>query len=289
MKQLLILSGKGGTGKTTITSAFVHLSAAKFVADCDVEAPNLHLVTHFHSLPTTKPYYGLMKASIDPNRCIGCQKCKDACRFDAISCEDVCSVNSYLCEGCGVCEYVCPVGAVAMQKSEDGELLLAEAETVFSSAKLRMGSGNSGLLVSEVKKQLSSFRPDNDLILIDGAPGIGCPVIASISGVDFVLLVAEPSVSGINDLKRIVITANHFRVPVAICVNKYDIHPENTEAIIRYANAQHIPFVGVVPYDPEVVKANDTGLNVMDTNGPASKAIQEIFQRTIYLIAKDAS
>ena len=217
MKQLLILSGKGGTGKTTIASAFIKLSKAEAYADCDVDAPNLHLITGWDSEPEKSDYYGLPTAHINPELCIKCDKCRENCRFDAISAEGCYKVNPFACEGCGVCQYVCPVDAITLMPAIAGELkLYSNKEKAFSTAQLKMGKGTSGMLVTEVKKQMKDAAADAEIAIIDGSPGIGCPVIASLSGVDMVLIVAEPSISGISDMERIINTADKFRVKIEI-------------------------------------------------------------------------
>ncbi|MGD9762037.1 MAG: 4Fe-4S dicluster-binding protein, partial [Candidatus Izemoplasmatales bacterium] len=225
MRKLLILSGKGGTGKTTLASNFINFSQARVFADCDVEAPNLHLISMVKNVKNRENYYGLDKSFINQDICINCGLCKDSCKFNAISFEN----NQYtivknLCEGCGVCNYVCPVKAIDFVKSIDGEIMLYEEDKIFSTAKLNMGSGNSGLLVTKVKQQIQDYIKPNDFVIYDGPPGIGCPVIASMSGVDLILLVAEPSKSGISDLKRIIKTANSFKLKIAVCINKYDLN-----------------------------------------------------------------
>ena len=191
MKQLLILSGKGGTGKTTVASAFIELSKGQAFADCDVDAPNLHLVISQLSEPAKTDYYGFGKAVIDQGKCIRCGLCEENCNFGAI--KDF-SIGEFECEGCGVCVEICPVQAITMQDHVSGNMMLYKNDgRVFSTAQLKLGSGASGKLVTAFKQQLTQEAPDSELAIIDGSPGIGCPVIASISGVDFVLIVAEPT------------------------------------------------------------------------------------------------
>ena len=231
MKQLLILSGKGGTGKTTVAAGLIRLSQAQAFADCDVDAPNLHLVISHHTFPETRDYFGLPKAIIDPAKCVGCDLCRQHCRFGAINVEETYKVDYYKCEGCGVCQFVCPEAAIQMEPAKAGDLMLYQEDHVFSTAQLKMGNGTSGMLVTEVKKQLQKNPLAKDLVIIDGSPGIGCPVIASISGVDLILVVAEPSLSGISDMVRILATAKKFKTKTLVCVNKYDAHSENTQRI----------------------------------------------------------
>lgn len=284
MKQLLILSGKGGTGKTTIASAFIKLARAKAYADCDVDAPNLHLIMGLESQPSRKDYCGLPKASIDPEKCIQCGKCADHCRFHAISSEPVYQVDLYSCEGCGVCQLVCPVDAVSMDRYVDGDLMLyKDQDAVFSTAQLKMGSGTSGLLVTEVKKQLIQEAEGAEFAIIDGSPGIGCPVIASISGVDLVLIVAEPSLSGISDMQRVLQTARKFGTKVALCVNKYDTNEKISATIKEYCVEQEIPFVGEIPFDPAAVQTINEGLTLVDIDSLSSKAVKNVFKNTMGL------
>ena len=285
MKQLLILSGKGGTGKTTIAAAFIKLSAAKAYADCDVDAPNLHLIMGQNSEPGKIDFYGLPKAEINRELCIKCDRCRQNCRFDAILVNEEYTIDAFACEGCGVCEALCPVGAVALKPAAAGELMLYSDEgRIFSTAQLKMGSGTSGMLVTEVKKQMRSAAENAELAIIDGSPGIGCPVIASLSGADMVLIVAEPSVSGISDMERIVKTAAAFQTEAAVCVNKYDTNIANTERIKEYCRTNNLPFVGRIPFDPEAVKAINDGLTVIDIDCPAGIAVREVFNKTIKLL-----
>ncbi len=283
MKQLLILSGKGGTGKTTIASAFIKLSQAKAYADCDVDAPNLHLISGWNSEPTRSDYYGLQKAEIDLNHCIQCDQCRENCRFDAIKLDEVYKINPYACEGCSVCEFVCPTGAIKMVPAVAGELMLySDKEKVFSTAQLKMGSGNSGLLVTEVKKQMkSAINEEVKVAIIDGSPGIGCPVIASLSGVDMVLIVAEPTVSGISDMQRVIKTAVGFNTKIAVCINKYDINIDNSNKIEEICNHQELDFVGKIPFDSEVVKIINSGQTIVDVDCISGQEVKEVYEKTM--------
>ena len=285
MKQLLILSGKGGTGKTTVAGALIKLAQARAYADCDVDAPNLHLSMAQTGEAERIDYHGMPKAQIDAEICIGCGQCEEHCRFDAIVFENGYVVDPFSCEGCGVCEAVCPVNAVSMHPAVAGEQMLYRAAySVFSTAQLKMGSGTSGMLVSEVKKQMKSVDIGADLAIIDGSPGIGCPVIASISGVDLVLIVAEPSVSGISDMERIIKTAQTFHTKTVVCVNKYDTNLKKTEAIMAYCKEQDIPYVGNIPYDENAVKAINQGLTIVDIVCDAGLAAQDVFNKTIQIV-----
>lgn len=278
MKRLLVLSGKGGTGKTTVSSAIIRLSGAKAVADCDVDAPNLHLVLQQSSKAETSDFMGGEKAVVDKDKCIGCGKCESLCRFNAVSLKDgKADVNEYACEGCGVCGYVCPASAVTLEKDVAGKKELYTDPSVFSTATLKMGRGNSGKLVTEVKLAMFTAAKDCDFAVIDGSPGIGCPVISSVSGADLILIVTEPTGSGVSDLKRLCRTVTTFRADVAVCVNKYDISPERTEEIQQFCNENNIHFAGKIPFDPQAVRAVNSGLSVADIDCPAAAAIKEIY------------
>lgn len=285
MKRLLILSGKGGTGKTTTAAAFIRFSQTKAMADCDVDAPNLHLVNGQTTEPEISEFLGGDKAVIDPQRCIGCGICKEHCRFDALQERDgVYRVQEVSCEGCGVCEYVCPEQAVKLVTDMAGTKKLYLGENVFSTATLKMGRGNSGKLVTEVKMAMLKHAPETEVAIIDGSPGIGCPVIASVSGMHLVLVVAEPSLSGISDLKRLVKTAETLQTKLAVCVNKFDMAPEKTEEIRQFCVECHIPFVGVLPYDPVASKMMNQGKSIADTDGPLKEALFHVYQNTMELL-----
>ena len=284
MKQLLILSGKGGTGKTTLSSAFIKLSKAKIYADCDVDAPNLHLIMAQLSEPICSDYYGLPKAVINSSLCQGCGLCEDACRFDAIHHTTEYNIDFFSCEGCGVCETLCPAGAISLNPEIAGELMLYKNNSVFSTAQLKMGSGTSGKLVTEVKNQLKSVSINSEVAIIDGSPGIGCPVIASLSGVDIVLIVAEPSISGISDMERIIITAQKFEMLIAVCINKYDTNLHNSELIVSYCQKNNIPFVGKIPFDKDAVKATNSGQSIVDIDCAAGNAAKIVFNETMAIL-----
>ena len=288
MRQLVILSGKGGTGKTTVASALIRLSGARACADCDVDAPNLHLVKRHYSCGETAPYWGLPLADIDPVLCTACGECEVNCRFGAIIPGAPLRVDPYACEGCGVCVLVCPTDAINMRPHEAGTMTLyAQENRVFSTAQLRTGAGTSGLLVSQVKKRMNeAMKEDIPLAIVDGSPGIGCPVIATLSGADVTLIVAEPSLSGISDLERIVKTARGFGVRIAVCVNKANINPEKAEQIRRYCERETLFFAGVIPYDPLAIEAVNRGQTIADTPCPSGKAVREIYRNILPLLER---
>jgi MinD superfamily P-loop ATPase len=287
MKQLLILSGKGGTGKTTVASAFIKLANARAYSDCDVDAPNLHLIMRQSSEPKTTDYYGLPKAEINTDLCLQCAMCRENCRFDAIKVDSISNeykVDKFACEGCGVCQAVCKANAISLVPEIAGELMLYEDDAVFSTAQLKMGSGTSGMLVTEVKKQMKTAAPDAEVSIIDGSPGIGCPVIASISGVNMVLIVAEPSISGISDMERIIKTASKFQTKVAVCINKYDANIENSAKIELFCKSCSIPFAGEIPFDPNAVKAINNGQSIVDIDCAAGNAAIKVYKKTIKIL-----
>lgn len=286
MYRLLVLSGKGGTGKTTVSSALIKLSDVSAYADCDVDAPNLHLAISHLPLKEESDFKGMQKASIDQTLCISCGICMNNCRFDAIKNETIYEIDFFSCEGCSVCRATCPAEAISMVDAIAGKLDLYISEKIFSTAKLNMGFGNSGLLVSEVKKNLDKNAPKSELAVIDGSPGIGCPVIASISGVDMLLLVTEPTLSGISDMERIIETARGFFVEIVVCINKEDINSENTLLIEEKCKKLGINVVGKIPYDPTVSDALNSGINITDINCPASVKLRELYYNTFGLINK---
>ncbi len=286
MKQLLILSGKGGTGKTTVASAKIRMSEAPACADCDVDAPNLHLVLGYGEDAERKDYFGLPKARIDKDLCTMCGICSDKCRFGAIDMGDRAEVNPYACEGCGLCKAVCPSDAIEMLPSVAGDLMLySDTERgIFSTARLRIGNGTTGLLVTEVKKQMKKAAGNAPFAIIDGSPGIGCPVIASITGVHTVLVVAKPSLSGISDMERVLDTADRLGPRTAVCVNRSDTNPAMTERIRSLCSGRGVPYLGEIPYDPKAVDAVNRGLTLADVECPAGEAVRTIFGKIVKLM-----
>jgi len=249
MKELTVISGKGGTGKTTLVAAFASLANDAVLADCDVDAADLHLLLD-PKVNQTIEFFGLKVARIDEGKCTECGECHNHCRFDAIT-EDI-EVIPSSCEGCGVCEHVCPTDAIELVDRMAGYAF--NSETRFgpmAHARLNTAEEASGMLVTLVRNNAKKLAKENskDMIIIDGPPGIGCPVISAITGVDLVLIVTEPTLSGIHDLKRILGVSEHFSIPALVCVNKYDVNLDNTKEIERYCSERNVGLVGRLPYD----------------------------------------
>ncbi len=278
MIRLAVISGKGGTGKTMITAALARLLKGTLVlADCDVDAANLELVLR-PTLIRTEPFMGMKTAVIDPALCSRCEECREHCRFDAIEClADTCRVDSLRCEGCAVCVHICPI-AITMQPRQTGEINYSEtARGHLVHARLVPGAGNSGLLVHVVKKTAMEQDPNCDLFLIDGPPGTGCPLISTISGTDIVLIVTEPSISGLHDLKRVVAVCRPFRPRILVAINRFDLELSFTERIQRWCDEEKIPVIGKIPFDPAVIESVRRGISVTDSGpGPAAQAIQTL-------------
>lgn len=289
MKRLLVLSGKGGTGKTTVASAMIRLEDARRFADCDVDAPNLHLTVKLPDGEKRKEYFGLPRARIDQNACVHCGTCESLCRFHAITHtgNQRYDIEPAACEGCALCEFACEAGAISMEPVVTGTLLARGGDARFySGAVLNMGSGNSGKLVSAVKAQLKDAGEAGRVAIIDGSPGIGCPVIASVSGVDLVLIVAEPTRSGLSDMERILNTAAQLNARCAVLVNKADVNAEIADHIEAFCTRENIPFVGRIPFDKGVVAAVNAGIDVIEYGGAAARAIVEIHRRTMEILSE---
>jgi MinD superfamily P-loop ATPase len=275
MKQLTILSGKGGTGKTTITASFAVLARNAIIADCDVDVPDLHLLLH-PEIIQKQEFKGLKKAVIDKKKCTECGLCRNKCRFGAVSAD--LKIDTIACEGCGVCTVVCPVNAINLVERVSGSAYVSKTKYGFMShAMLYPGESNSGKLVTLVRQnaRILARKENIELILIDGSPGIGCPVIASLAGVDAGLIIAEPTLSGIHDLNRTLQLLNHFSIPKLVCINKYDINRKNTVRIVRSCKKKKINIAGKIPFDPTVTEAMVAGKTVVE-HSPENKVSMEI-------------
>jgi len=254
IKQLAIVSGKGGTGKTTIAAAFASLAKNKVMVDCDVDAADLYLLLRPKVLAQEK-YFGGRSPHVDLDKCTQCGLCAEVCRFHAI---DNGVVDPVSCEGCGFCSHVCPEDAITMEEAFSGDWFVSDTPYgPFVHARLGIGEENSGKLVTVVRKQAMEIAKEKHLgfILIDGPPGIGCPVTASLTGVNLILAITEPTLSGIHDLERILKLAEHFKIPSAACINKFDINLENTDRIVAYCEKNGCGIIGKIPYEPKVVEA----------------------------------
>ncbi len=264
VKQITLISGKGGTGKTTLTAAFASLASGALIADCDVDAADLHLILLPEST-SKEDFYGTKVAFIEENKCSACKACIEKCRFSAIS--DNFVIDTHACEGCGVCLFMCPGGAIIMKDHKAGEIYRSLTRFgPLAHAQLKIGEETGGKLVSMVRKNASEMAAmhGTDLIIIDGPPGTGCSVIASISGVDLVLIITEPSVSGIHDLERALEVADHFEIEAVVCINKYDINEENTALIEEYCRNKSVRVVGKLPFSNIPTKAMLEGRTVIE-------------------------
>jgi MinD superfamily P-loop ATPase len=277
VKELTIISGKGGTGKTSITASFATLTQNKVLADCDVDAADLHLILQ----PETQqrePFIAGKTAFIRNTDCTRCGTCIQVCRFNAI--DDDFSVNPISCEGCGVCVHFCPEGAIDFNENRCGEWYISKTRFgPLVHARLGIAAENSGKLVAIVRRTAKHIAEDEGLeyIIIDGAPGIGCPVISSITGARAVLVVTEPTLSGQHDLERVVGLTQHFDIPATVCVNKYDLNGEISQRIEAYCQKVGIGFVGRIPYDPVVTEAMVHGKSVIEySRGTTSQAIRDV-------------
>ncbi len=277
MKQITIISGKGGTGKTTITASFAALAHNPVIADCDVDAADLHLLLNPH-IRSKQEFKGSKEAIIDEAKCTDCGLCEGACRFDAI---DGHTIDPISCEGCGVCVYVCPENAITLREKIAGYAFISETKYgPMVHARLNIAEETSGKLVAHVRNEARKIAEveGRELILIDGPPGIGCPVIASLSGVDMALVITEPTLSGLHDLKRILGVARHFGIASLVCINKYDINEENTNRIIEFCRINNITLVGKILYDPIVTKAMIAGKPIVEfSDGEVSRDIKKMW------------
>jgi MinD superfamily P-loop ATPase len=280
VRSILFLSGKGGTGKTSLAGAFAALATDKVLADCDVDAANLHLLLD-PQITSEGIFQGIKRAVKDDEKCTSCGKCREVCRFHAI--DENLAVDPFMCEGCGACAYVCPVDAISLSLVDCGRWYTARSRLgPLVGAELYPGEETSGKLVSLVKQKADALVKELHAtqLLIDGAPGIGCPVIASVSGVNAVILVTEPTRSGLHDLKRILGVVRHFRIPAYVVINKADLNENLSEEIEAFAARESLPLLGRIPYDRRVTEAMIVGRSAVEEEGSAAgTAMRQVFER----------
>ncbi len=290
MKQIAIVSGKGGTGKTTIVASFAALATHKVIADCDVDAPDLHLLLHPGVVKQVE-FRGAKVAEMDKARCIECGTCASVCRFHAISYSDSRSsfiINPMRCEGCGACAFICEQDAITLRERVSGYIFTSHTKYgIMVHAQLKIGEESSGKLVTAVRTSAQEVAEEKgcELILIDGSPGIGCPVIASLTGVDLALVITEPTTSGLHDLVRIMDVARHFGIPRAVCINKYDLNEANSQKIADFCHHQGVPVAGKIPYDRVVTEAMIAGMPVVEySSGTVSRAIITLWEHVNHIL-----
>ncbi|NQU05665.1 MAG: 4Fe-4S binding protein [Calditrichaeota bacterium] len=297
MKELVIISGKGGTGKTSLTASFAVLADHPVIADCDVDAADLHLILSPKIIEHHEFYSG-HEAVIRQDDCNDCGLCLDYCRFGAISQdlndtgESEFFIDPTSCEGCGLCVHICPVDAIDFPTRLCGEWRVSETRCgTLVDARLGVASENSGKLVSTVRKEARRIAEDQNLslIIVDGPPGIGCPVIASVTGASQVLIVSEPTVSGKHDLERVLALTGHFKIPTAVCVNKWDINLEMTERIEETARQSGAAIVGRIRYDKSVTSAQMQEKAVVEIDAPSADDIRQIWDNLVLQIPETAS
>ncbi len=283
---IVFLSGKGGTGKTSVTAAFAVLGGHQVLADADVEAANLHILLA-PRVEEQGEFEGSKVAIKDDSLCTRCGECREACRFEAI--DEEFNIDPWLCEGCGACVHACPVDAIRLEPQVTGHWITGtSARGPFAGAELLPGEENSGKLVTLVRqkaRQIAS-RVETPWVLVDGPPGIGCPVIASVTGVDGAVLVTEPTVSGLHDVERALGVVRHFGAPAALVINKWDLSPATAERIESWATERQLPVLARIPYDPAVPRAMVAGKSVVETDpeAPASRALRDAYARFRQLV-----
>nr|WP_321455643.1 ATP-binding protein [uncultured Cohaesibacter sp.] len=287
MKEIVIISGKGGTGKTSLLASFAILADSPVLADCDVDAADLHLILQ-PAIEERHAFVSGHEARVLQDICNSCGACLNLCRFDAIKeipqedAKSLFEVDPHSCEGCGVCVAFCPLKAVAFEDRTCGEWMVSSTRAgPMVHAKLGIAAENSGKLVSTVRENATRLAKENnkDLILVDGPPGTGCPVIASISGASAVVVITEPTLSGAHDLQRVLELTRHFRIPAHVCVNKWDISPAMTEEIEALATSQNATVLGRIRYDKGVTCAQTQSLSVVETQTPSADDVVRIWQK----------
>jgi len=279
MKEIVIISGKGGTGKTTLTASLAGLWKDSVVADCDVDAADLHLLLQPEIKKKSEFISGVV-AEINHEKCTECGLCLDLCKYDAISPDF--QIDEIDCEGCAVCSYLCPENAISLVEAHCGEWYISDTRYgPMVHAKLGVAKENSGKLVTLIRKEAKRIAEEEskNTIIVDGAPGIGCPVISSIANAALVIIITEPSVSGIHDLKRVIELTQYFNIKASIVINKFDINEEICQQIEEYANTNKAPILGKIKYDPTVIEAMVQGKTIIEYDGNSiGKEIEKIFE-----------
>jgi len=297
MRELVVISGKGGTGKTSIVASFAAMDGKKVLADCDVDAADLHLVLE-PTVRSSEAFYGGNEAVIRTEDCVGCGECEARCRFDAVRVgrnqagDTTYSIDPVACEGCGVCVHVCPVDAIDFPRKKNGDWFISDTRHgPMVHAKLGIAEENSGKLVTLVRNQAKQIAKEQgaSLIVVDGAPGIGCPVIASITGADLVLVVTEPTMSGLHDLERVVALAHHFSIKTVVCINKFDLNEEMTAAIERRSAEVGAQVIGRVHYDVAVTKAQLEKKSIVEyCHTGTTREIEDMWSRLHEMLCVEA-
>jgi MinD superfamily P-loop ATPase len=292
LKEIVVISGKGGTGKTSLVASFAALAGDAVLADCDVDAADLHLILK-PEVRHEEDFSGGKAARIVADKCVGCGRCAEVCHFGAPTCDGPANeviaktyrIDPVACEGCSVCVHFCPADAIAFEPAVNGRWFVSHTRFgPMVHARLAPGQENSGKLVSLIRKEARRIAEQHvkDFILVDGSPGIGCPVIASVTGADFVLVVTEPTLSGQHDLERVIALTQHFDIPTAVCINKFDINPGISESIEQAAGDGNVPVLGRIPYDTAVTKAQIAGVSVVEhATGPLSEQIESVWQALV--------
>jgi MinD superfamily P-loop ATPase len=290
MKQIVIISGKGGTGKTVMSACFAALARNAVLADVDVDASNLHLLLR-PEIRERHVFRSGLKARIDSQKCTGCGLCLPLCRFNALfeDKEGKAVVEPLSCEGCGLCYHICPEKAIEMETQVAGEWYISMTKYgPFVHARLGIAEENSGKLVTEVRKKAREVAGSEgrNLVIMDGAPGIGCPVIASLAGTDLALIVTEPTPSGRHDMERIMALTQHFKIRAVCCINKHDLNPEMSGEIERWCREQSIPVVGRIPFDAAIPESVVRGVPYLEyTSNSSTEDIHRMWSAMLELIA----
>lgn len=290
MKEIVIISGKGGTGKTSLTASFSILGGSDIItADCDVDAADMHLLLE-PDFARSEDFYSGQLAEINPDQCIGCGKCEQVCRFDAItSQENYFRVIDLNCEGCGYCSHICPVDAIKMKDNLVGQWYDSAIKSGgrMIHAKLGVGAENSGKLVAKVKQEAKekAEKLNKEIVLVDGSPGIGCPVVSSLSGANLVVLVAEPSVSGIHDIKRVIELVNKFQIAACAIINKADINPRQSGELVDFMEKKGVKHIGNIDYNENFTQAMTEGKTIVEFNdSQLAGTVRDHWQKLLKLL-----